>query len=162
MAVGDMFLKIDGSRQGGIKGESRDDKHAGEIDVVSWSWGMAAQTGLPGDDSGKSTVHELRVNKRVDSASTALMQSLRNNEILKSVVLTVRKAGSDPVEYFKIKLQNARVTGLTAESGPTETEPELSERLSFTFDKVTVEYTPQGDDGRKRGALVFETEIADA
>ena len=35
MAV-DMFLKI-----GDIKGESADDKHAGEIDVLAWSWGMS-------------------------------------------------------------------------------------------------------------------------
>ncbi len=35
MAV-DMFLKI-----GDVKGESRDDKHKDEIDVLSWSWGMS-------------------------------------------------------------------------------------------------------------------------
>ena len=35
MAV-DMFLKMDG-----IKGESVDDKHKDEIDVLSWSWGMS-------------------------------------------------------------------------------------------------------------------------
>ena len=35
MAV-DMFLKIDD-----IKGESKDSKHKGEIDVLSWSWGMS-------------------------------------------------------------------------------------------------------------------------
>ena len=30
-----MFLKIDD-----VKGESRDDKHKDEIDVLAWSWGM--------------------------------------------------------------------------------------------------------------------------
>ena len=35
MAV-DMFIKIDG-----IKGESADDKHKEEVDVLSWSWGMS-------------------------------------------------------------------------------------------------------------------------
>ena len=38
MAV-DYFLKIDG-----IEGESKDSKHAKEIDLLSWSWG-ASQTG---------------------------------------------------------------------------------------------------------------------
>ena len=39
MALRDMFLKIDGTKQGPIKGESVDARHAGEIDVISWSWG---------------------------------------------------------------------------------------------------------------------------
>jgi len=33
MAV-DMFLKIDG-----VEGESRDETHQKEIDILSWSWG---------------------------------------------------------------------------------------------------------------------------
>ncbi len=36
MALFDAFLKIDG-----IKGESADAKHKGEIDVMSFSWGLA-------------------------------------------------------------------------------------------------------------------------
>ena len=39
MAV-DVFLKL-----GDVKGESKDSKHEGEIDVLSWSWGIS-QTGL--------------------------------------------------------------------------------------------------------------------
>ena len=38
MAV-DVFLKL-----GDVKGESKDSKHEGEIDVLSWSWGVS-QTG---------------------------------------------------------------------------------------------------------------------
>lgn len=34
MATVDYFLKIDG-----IDGESTDNKHKNEIDVLSWSWG---------------------------------------------------------------------------------------------------------------------------
>ena len=35
MAAVDYFLKIDG-----VDGESTDDKHKGEIDILSWSWGV--------------------------------------------------------------------------------------------------------------------------
>ena len=45
MAV-DVFLKI-----GDIKGESKDSKHKGEIDVLSWSWGVS-QTGTMGIGGG--------------------------------------------------------------------------------------------------------------
>ena len=37
MGLGDMFLKIEGAKQGLIKGESKDTSHKDEIDVVSWS-----------------------------------------------------------------------------------------------------------------------------
>ena len=39
MAQVDYFLKLEG-----IKGESQDDKHRDEIDVLSFSWGVS-QTG---------------------------------------------------------------------------------------------------------------------
>ena len=45
MAV-DMFIKI-----GDIKGESTDDKHKDEIDVLSWSLG-ATQSGTSGHGGG--------------------------------------------------------------------------------------------------------------
>ena len=40
MAKADMFLKVDGTKQGPIKGESTDDKHPDEIEVCGWRWGM--------------------------------------------------------------------------------------------------------------------------
>ena len=46
MAQIDYFLKIDG-----IEGESSDDKHKGEIEVESFSWG-ATQAGSPGPGGG--------------------------------------------------------------------------------------------------------------
>ena len=50
----DMFLKIEG-----VDGESRDDKHAGEIDVLAWSWGMTQSGSMHvggGGGSGKVSV----------------------------------------------------------------------------------------------------------
>ncbi len=57
MAV-DMFLKIDD-----VEGESVDDVHAGEIDVLSWSWGMS-QSGTThgGPGGGTSNSHKFLFN----------------------------------------------------------------------------------------------------
>ena len=69
MAV-DMFIKIDG-----IKGESADDKHKEEIDVLSWSWGMS-QSGSAhmggGAGAGKVNVNDLSFTKYIDVASPDL------------------------------------------------------------------------------------------
>ena len=158
MAKGDMFLKVEGSKSGTIKGETSDTARKDEIDVVGWSWGMRAQTEMAGGGAaGKTSMRELNVRKKVDSSSTALMSAMRNNERIKRAVLTVRKAGSQPLDYFKITVENGRITAIDVESADDES-PELVERLSFSFQKIGVEYVPQGEDGLPRGAMLFETE----
>lgn len=159
MAQGDMFLKIDGTRQGAIKGESRDAGHTDEIDVLGWSWGMEGNT-VHGQATSKTTVRELKVYKQVDRATTALLAALRNNEVLKEVVLTVRKAGGDkPVEYYKIVMAKARITSVQQQSSAAGEQAELMEELGIAFSKCTVEYKPQGADGSYRGGMQFEMDV---
>ncbi|MDB5876219.1 MAG: Hcp1 family type secretion system effector [Ramlibacter sp.] len=156
MAIGDMFLKVETARQGVVKGESADKQHSQEIDVLAWSWGMRAQSALSGGGaSSKATLDELRITKKVDSASTALMSTMRSNELIKKATLTVRKAGGDPIEYMKITLQDARITQLGVESE----EHELVERMSIAFQRINVQYVPQGQDGQVRGSMTFEALI---
>ena len=108
-----MFLKVESARQGAIKGEAQDENHKDEIDVIDWSWGMQAKTALSGGgESPKATLNELQIVKQVDSASTGLMSAMRNNDLIKKAVLTVRKAGGAPHEYFKISIEKGRITSL--------------------------------------------------
>jgi len=156
--AGDMFLMVKGAMHGVIKGESQDDTHKGEIDILSWSWGMAGKASLGGGAaSGKATIHDLKVNKRVDSASTALMQALRTNEPISTAVLTVRKAGKGQLEYLKITIEQGRVMSLIVDTVEPQGGgvPELVERVSFSFNKIQVEYVPQGKDGLPRGGMTF-------
>ena len=154
---GDMFLSVKGAKSGEIKGESQDTVHANEIDVLSWSWGMQGRATLGGGvASGKTIIRELKVVKRVDSASTALMSALRSNEVITKAVLTLRKAGKSPLEFLKITIEQGRVTGLTIDAGDKSGTPDLFEELTFTFNKISVEYTPQGKDGLGKGSMMFE------
>jgi type VI secretion system secreted protein Hcp len=153
---GDMFLKIKGAKSGPIKGEANDQKHKEEIEVLSWSWGMQAQRSLGGGQAtGKASLADLKVTKKVDKASTALMQALRTNEPVEAT-LTLRKSGSDQLEYLKISIFEGRVTSLVIGAGDESGGAELLERISFSFNKINVEYTPQGPDGQARGATSFE------
>ena len=62
----DMFIKI-----GALKGESVDKTHAGEIDVLAWSWGMSnsgsAHVG-GGAGAGKANVQDLSFTKYIDKS----------------------------------------------------------------------------------------------
>ena len=111
MAHGDMFLRVKGAKHGLINGESQDDQHKDEIDVLALVLGHAGEgvASAAARATGKATINELRIVKRVDRASTALMSALRTNELIKKAVLTVRKAGKTPLEYLKITIEDGRV-----------------------------------------------------
>jgi type VI secretion system secreted protein Hcp len=156
MAIGDMFLKVETARMGVVKGEAGDAKHKGEIDVLSWSWAMSSRAAMAAaGPSGRATLEELKVIKKIDSASTALMSGLRNNDLIRKATLTVRKAGSDPLEYLKITLQDARITGIALDIENTE----VVERVQFSFERITVDYVPQGQEGGGRGGMSFEADV---
>jgi type VI secretion system secreted protein Hcp len=154
---GDMFLLVKGASHGLIKGESQDDRHKGEIEITSWSWGMEGRQSLGGGGAkGKATMHELKIVKRVDSASTGLMMALRSNEEIQKAVLTLRKAGKQSLEYMKITIEGGRVTLLTIEGGDPAGGADVVERVNFSFNKIEVEYVPQGPDGRPQGSMLFQ------
>jgi type VI secretion system secreted protein Hcp len=152
-----MFLSVKGAAHGVINGESQDDKHKGEIDVLAWSWGIQGKPSLGGGTaSGKATVRELKVVKRVDKASTALMSAVRTNEVIKEAVLTLRKAGKTALEFLKITMEQGRIVSLEIEAGDTEGGAGMLERITISFNKIAVEYTPQGADGLPQGGTTFQ------
>jgi type VI secretion system secreted protein Hcp len=152
-----MFLSVKGATHGVINGESQDDKHKGEIDVLAWSWGIQGKPSLGGGTaSGKATVRELKVVKRVDKASTALMSAVRTNEVIKEAVLTLRKAGKTALEFLKITMEQGRIVSIEIEAGDTEGGAGMLERITISFNKIAVEYTPQGADGLPQGGTTFQ------
>lgn len=157
--AGDMFLKVKGAKHGEINGEAQDQKHKNEIEVLAWSWGMQGKASLGGGmATGKATMRELRITKRVDKSSTALMSALRSNELIKEATLTLRKIGKTPLEYLTIKIEEGRVMAIDLDAGDASGSPALLERVSLSFNKISIEYTPQGADGMPQGATTFQDE----
>jgi type VI secretion system secreted protein Hcp len=158
---GDMFLTLTGQKTGVIKGESTDDKHKGEIDIVGWSWGMKSPTDVAtGQATGKTSLKELRILKHVDKASTALMSVTVNNEVIKKGVLSVRKAGTMQQEYFKLTVENGRITAYDVQAPESTDSPLMLESLSLAFQKIEIEYRQQGDDGQLLGSGMFMTDVS--
>jgi type VI secretion system secreted protein Hcp len=83
------------------------------------------------------------------------MVALRTNELIVKAVLTLRKAGKTPLEYLTITIEQGRVTSLTIEAGDKAGSPDLFEQVSFSFNKITVEYVPQGKDGQALGGMTY-------
>src|SRR5262245_9866193 len=101
MAV-DMFLRLDG-----VKGESKDSKHAGEIEIESVNWG-AAQRGTSshgtGAGSGKVSMTDFQFVMRCNSASPSLFVGCAKGTIYHEAILTCRKAGGQQEDFLQIKM----------------------------------------------------------
>ena len=162
MAVFDAFLKLDG-----IKGESTDDKHKGEIDILSFSWGLsqasagsAAGAGL-GGGVGKAHFEDITITKKVDAATPLLFLNCANGADIATGLLTVRKAGGDQLEYLKIKLTHALIKSAMAHASEAAPVPggisdEIPiEEVMISFQKIEFTYQPQGPDGKALGGPVL-------
>lgn len=157
MSRSDMFLKATGQRTGEIVGEANDKRFTNQIEVVDWSWGMTAPTAVGGQRTGRVLMGELKIIKRVDKSSTALMAVMNTNELLTTAVLSVRKAGGgSPLPYFIVTLSGARINAYEVQSDVgSDGGPTLTEHLSLSFKSVTIDYTLQGATGGGQGASSF-------
>lgn len=158
---GDMFLKLKSARGGDVKGEANDSVHGGEIDVLSFSWGMkGASMGAAGTAS-RSTMDSLHITKEVDCASTALMSVLRTNDVVKEAVLSVRKAGGGPpLDFLTITIGEGRISGYELVTD-AQKQNRLLEHITISFQKIEVAYVGQNKTGGPTGTTMFEAETAD-
>jgi len=151
----DIFAKI-----GDIKGESLDDKHKGEIEVLSWSWGIT-QSGTmahgSGGGEGKANFNDFNFTHHIDKASAVLMKACATGEHIKEATVTVRKAGKGQQEFLIIKMNDIIITGV-APSGAGDGAA-TAEHVALQFAKVDLEYKPQKQDGSLDAGLHFKYDI---
>jgi type VI secretion system secreted protein Hcp len=176
----DAFLKLDG-----IKGESTDAKHKGEIDIMSFSFG-ASQTGTQatggGGGAGKVHIHDIHFTKKVDASSPLLFLNCANGAHIKEANIVVRKAGGAQLEYLKVKLTDVLVSSVKPHGQAEQNEvyvdrtgkriggyaPDTTpgavhsygdeipvEDLTLNFSKIEYSYQPQGANGQAQGGPIL-------
>jgi type VI secretion system secreted protein Hcp len=141
MAV-DMFLKING-----IPGESVNDKHKGEIDVLSFGWG-ATQTATfggatGGGSSGKAQIQDLSFVKQPDIATGKLFKAVVTGEHIEDATLTLVKSENQQ-PFMIVKMSDVLITGYQA-GGSAGMLP--AEQVSFAFAKIELSTAEQKPDG---------------
>lgn len=144
----DYFLKITG-----IEGESRDSKHKNEIELQSWSWGHTQAGTMDsggGGGAGKVQAGDFHFTMKVSKASPKLMLAVATGEHFKTAIITARKAGKDPHEYYKWTFTDLMVTSFQTGGSASDIVP--TEQISMNFAKSEVEYKEQNDDGSPGGA----------
>src|SRR6478752_3914151 len=100
----DIFAKL-----GDIQGESLDNKHKGEIEVLSYSWGVtnpgSAHSGA-GGGTGRATFQDLSIVHKIDKASPNLLKACATGQNLKEATITFRKAAQGQQQDFLIIKMN--------------------------------------------------------
>ncbi|SUH17551.1 Hcp1 family type VI secretion system effector [Salmonella enterica subsp. enterica] len=126
----DIFLKIDG-----IDGESMDDKHKNEIEVLSWRWNIHQESTMhagSGLGSGKVSVTNLDFDHYIDRASPNLFKYCASGKHIPQAILVMRKAGGNPLEYLKYTFTDL-IVAVVSPSGSHDGEIASRETVEFSF-----------------------------
>ena len=151
----DIFAKI-----GDIKGESLDSKHKDEVEVLSWSWGVAQSGTMAhggGGGEGKASFNDFNFTHHVDKASPVLLKACATGEHIKEATITVRKAGKGQQEFLIIKMSDIIITSVNP-SGSGDSAA-TAESVAMQCAKVDLEYKPQKADGSLDAGLHFKYDI---
>lgn len=152
MAVADFFLKLDG-----VKGDSTDATHAGEIDIESFSWGESQTTSIgsatSGAGAGKVKFDELTFTSRVHSGSQQLALMCASGAHAATAVLTVRKAGGKQEEYYKVTFKTVFITHYRS-IGAAVTDVIPRDEVTCVFGTYLIEYRSQTKDGTLAAAVM--------
>ena len=150
MALFDCFLRIDG-----LEGESHDDKHKGEIDVESFSWGQT-QSGTMGfgggGGAGKVLMQDFHFVMKVNKASPKLALACASGEHFTKAVLTCRKAGKSQQDFLTYTYSDLLISSFQYDgSGDGYDVPR--NQISINYSKIEFEYKEQKADGTLGGAI---------
>jgi type VI secretion system secreted protein Hcp len=145
-AATDIFIKL-----GDIKGESVDSKHKGEIDVLSWSWGLVGPSrnspGVPQRPVGppqQACAQSISLAKFTDAASPLLMANAALGTNIPSATLSVRRS-EESEDFLVITLKDVIISGMST-GAPNGTE-DPTESVTLNYSSAHVTFKSQGPTG---------------
>ncbi len=152
----DMFLKLDK-----VPGESQAKGFEGQIDIASFSWGVSnpSTTHLGGGGgAGKASFSDMSFTHLVDKSSPTLMNRCADGGHLATAILTVRKQGGTPLDYYVIKLTDVLVSSVQHSGADGNGIP--MESFSLNFPQIEFAYKEQDNKGAQKSIVEFKWNIA--
>jgi len=156
----DIYVKLDE-----IDGESTDSKHAGWIEIQSFSWG-ATQSAAPSATSGSAhsssrvDISDFNLMKAADKASPKLFSNCAAGKHIKSATIEVCKATGDggQVPYLTYKMEDVIISSYQNSGAGHGDVP--GESLSLKFAKFTMEYASVDNKGKAMGKVAGGWDLA--
>jgi len=150
----DSHIKFDG-----VEGESKHKDHKGEIEVLSWSWGVTQPGGPAGGGSGKGKAvpGDFNCTHQYDKASPVLAKQCASGKHFKDAKLTSRKAGEGQKDFLVLTMKEVFITSVSPSGGHGG---EIIENVSCSYKDIEFEYKVQDDKGALGGAVKFGWDTA--
>jgi type VI secretion system secreted protein Hcp len=147
----DAFLKCDQ-----IDGESSDEKHKGQIEILSFSWGVSQPSHASHSASGAGTAERVNIQNfsivhHLDAASPKFFHHCCNGTHLKSVKLELCKAAGDKSKYMEYSMEDVHVADVRPGGSAQSGESVPLEEVSFSFKKIELTYTKHDEKGKPKG-----------
>jgi type VI secretion system secreted protein Hcp len=142
-----------------IEGETKDDffkkgsssAKNGAFELKDWSFEITNKSTIGsatgGAGGGKTEFAEFNITKTTDSASPAFFRNCVAGAHYKTVTLAMRKAGGDPRSAGKPFLMYRFGTVFTTKVSWESGDDAPTEKITFVYGTLEVEYAPQNEDG---------------
>jgi type VI secretion system secreted protein Hcp len=151
--AGNMFIKFE---EPGVTGDSTDQNHSGEIQVLSWSHSFNQPTSPTRSSAGGGTVEQANhsdftFTKYIDSGTDDLLKLCWQGNQVQKVTFTCYRADGDnqPVLYLKIEMEKVIVSNYSIGGGTGDIP---TENISLSYGKVKYTYKKQkSEDGTADG-----------
>lgn len=148
------FFKFDG-----IDGESTTKDHKGQVDVLSWTWGLSSDAGSPSPGGGgavaKANFQDLTFVHNYDKASPGLALAAASGKHIKQAVLGSRRAGEAQKDFLVVTLKDAVITSVQVSAS----DDGISEQVSVRANAITFEYRPMDSKGALGDKVVFNWDL---
>lgn len=147
----DSFIQLDG-----IKGESSDDKHKDQIELLSYGFGasqdQSSTSSSAGNQSaGRVNIQDFTFTHHLDLASPKLWEACCTGQHIKTAVISLHRAGGDKAKYMEYKLSDVMVSAV-GKGGESKGGGDVPiESVSLKFAKMEMTYTKIGIDGKAAG-----------
>jgi len=144
----DTFIKFDG-----VDGESTHKDHKGEIEVLSWNWGItnASTSSAGGGGVGKARLHELRVVHQYDAASPVLAANAATGRHITEASLSVSRGGEKATGFLKVSMKDVLVTEVDVAGGGEAVIETVALRPAW----IRFDYARQSPSGAAGGTTSF-------
>lgn len=153
----DCHLKLDG-----IVGESTHAQHAGEIEVMAWSWGVSRPNPMAGGGAGSGGIGraqpgELHFTHAYDKASPILAKKCAQGVHIPTAVATVRRAGANQSDFMRVTMREVLVLSCTPS---VSAAGDAFESVSLAYKTIEFAYRAQNPNGSLGDEVKFGWNIA--
>lgn len=148
----DVFLKLNT-----IVGESSDEKHEDWIEISQYRFGVRQPTSHTastsgGATSGRSSLMELSLTKRLDASSPKLFEASCSGLHFKDAVIALNRAGGEKLRYLEIHLEEVIISEFIHANADEEGEP--LEEIRLNYGRIKMRYVKQSRSNGTGGGVI--------